>query len=37
MQVTDDQISKYTALYMQYVLNNVHKVDNIPLPNTYRL
>jgi len=37
MQVTDDQISKYTALYFQYVLHNVYKVVNIPLSNTYTL
>lgn len=28
MQVADDQISKYTALYFQYVLHNVYKVFN---------
>jgi hypothetical protein len=37
MQVTDDEISKYTALYFQYVLHNVYEVVNIPLSNTYRL
>ena len=31
MQVADDQISKYMALYFQYVLQNVYKVVNIPL------
>jgi len=31
MQGADDQVSKYTALYFQYVLQNVYKVVNITL------